>query len=172
MDGSLLLIPAAFVFWFTDGTQKLIAGVFEVVLFIVVGINTALDGSYAPGEAVSDGARLYISVFVTVSFLLVLAGWLLILHNDPIIRQHEEMAAKTAEAVQLAHELEIERMKDGLNKQRADFDHQSALFGAMHSARMKALESDDVQQALVDYEKGLAIQEAQKIRGALPLPKA
>jgi hypothetical protein len=172
MDGSLLLIPAAFIFWFTDGTQKLMAGVFEVVLFIIVGINTALDGSYAPHDVVSEGARLYISVFVTVSFLLVLAGWLLILHNDPIIKRHEEMAGKNAEAEQLAHDLEIEKMKDSLNRQQSDFEHQAALFGAMHSARMKALESDEVQTALIDFEKGHAINEAQRIRGSLPLPKA
>lgn len=169
MDGSLLLIPLAFFVWFTDGTQKMIAIIFEIALFVIVGINTVLNGSYATGQPLTDDGRLYVSVFITIAFLMVLAGWILIFHCDPIIKRHEEKTAKTAEAEQLAHDLQIEQMKNGINKERADFDHQTALFDAMHKARMKALESDDVQTALLDYEKGLAIAEAQRIRGSLPL---
>lgn len=172
MDGSLLLIPLAFFVWFTDGAQKLTAVIFEVALFIIVGINTVLNGSYSHGEPLTPEARLYVSAFITISFLLILAGWILIFHFDPIIKRHEEKASKTAEAEQLNHDLEIEKMKDSLNRQRSEFDHQAALFDAMHNARMKALESDDVQTALVDYEKGLAIAEAQRIRGSLPLQDA
>lgn len=172
MDGSMLLIPLAFFVWFTDGTQKLIAIVFEIALFLIVGINTVLNGSYTTGQALTEDGRLYVSAFITISFLLVLAGWILIFHCDPIIKRHEEKAAKTAEAEQLAHDLQIEQMKNGISKERADFDHQTALFDAMHSARMKALQSDDVHTALLDYEKGLAIAEAQRIRGALPLQEA
>lgn len=169
MDGSLLLIPLAFFVWFTDPMQKFIAIVFEIALFVIVGINTVLNGSYAPGQPLTDDGRLYVSIFITLAFLLVLAGWILIFHCDPIIKRHEEKTQKTAEAEQLAHDLQIEQMKSTINRQRADFDHQSKLFDVMNSARMKALESDDVQQALLDYEKGLAIAEAQQIRGSLPL---
>lgn len=169
MDGSLLLIPLAFFVWFTDGMQKFIAVAFEVILFVIVGINTVLNGSYATGQPLTEDGRLYVSAFITIAFLLVLAGWILIFHCDPIIKRHEEKAQKTAEAEQLAHDLVIEQMKNTISRQQADFEHQSKLFGAMHNARMKALESDDVQNALLDYEKGLAIAEAQGIRGALPL---
>lgn len=169
MDGSLLLIPVAFFVWFTDGMQKFIAVAFEVILFVIVGINTVLNGSYATGQPLTEDGRLYVSAFITVAFLLVLAGWILIFHCDPIIKRHEEKAQKTAEAEQLSHDLVIEQMKNTISRQQADFEHQAKLFDAMHSARMKALESDDVQNALIDYEKGLAIAEAQRIRGALPL---
>jgi len=169
MDGSLLLIPLAFFVWFTDTMQKMIAVIFEIVLFVIVAINTVLNGTYSQGEALSPDARLYVSVFITLAFLLVLAGWIIIFHCDPIIKRHEEKTAKTAEAEQLAHSLQIEQMKNGISQEQANFEHQTALFDAMHTARMKALESDEVQQALVDYEKGLAIAEAQRIRGTLPL---
>lgn len=172
MDGSMLLIPLAFFVWFTDPMQKLIAVIFEIIIFIIVGINTVVNGSYATGAPLTEDGRLYVSIFITVSFLLVLAGWMLIFHCDPIIKRHEEKAQKTAEAEQLAHDLQIEQMKSEVNRQRAEFDHQTTLYDAMHSARMKALESDDVQRALLDFEKGLAIIEAQRIRGTLPLQDA
>ena len=172
MDGSLLLLTLAFFVWFTDPAQKFLAVAFEVVLFLIVGINTVLNGTYAPGQPLTDDGRLYVGAFMTIAFLLVLAGWILIFHCDPVIKRHEEKAQKTAEAEQLAHDLQIEQMKADVNRQRAEFDHQAKLYDAMHNARMKALDSDDVQQALFAYEKGLAIAEAQRIRGALPLQDA
>lgn len=169
MDGSLLLIPLAFFVWFTDRSQKFIAIVLECILFLLVGINTVLNGSYAPGQPLTDEGRIYVSIFITVAFLLVLGGWILIFHNDPIIQQNEEKAAKTAEAAKLAHQMEIDQMSNTIKRQQAEMEHQNKLFDAMHNARMKALESTEVQQALVDYEMGLALAEARQIRGELPL---
>jgi hypothetical protein len=55
---------------------------------------------------------------------------------------------------------------------KAELEYQLTLAQAMHGARMKALESEDVKEALVEWEKQNALIEAKNIRGALPLPKA
>lgn len=169
LDGSMLLLLGAFIFWFTEPTQKVIAGLFNVILFVIVGVNTSLNGSLTAGEQLSNAMRLYLEYGVIASFLLVLGAWMLIFHLDPIVKRNEERAKLNAEAQQAAHECEVAQMKMQLGEDKAELEYQLALKEAMHGARMKALKSEDVQDALIDLEKEQALLEAKNIRGSLPL---
>lgn len=172
LDGSMLLLLAGFIFWFTDPTQKVIAGIFNVALFLIVGLNTSLNGSMNAGEPLSHGMTLYLHYGIVASFLLVLAGWMLIFHFDPIVKRNEERAKVNAEAQATAHETEMKQIEMKLEGSKGEVEFQLALQQAMHSARMKALDSEEVVEALVDLEKEHAINEARNIRGSLPLKKA
>lgn len=172
LDGSMLLLLAGFIFWFTDPTQKVIAGIFNVILFVIVGLNTSLNGSMNAGESLGQGMALYLHYGIVASFLLVLAGWMLIFHFDPIVKRNEERAKVNAEAQATAHETEMKQIEMKLESSKGEVEFQLALQQAMHSARMKALDSEDVQGALVDLEKEHAINEARNIRGSLPLKKS
>jgi hypothetical protein len=168
LDGSMLLLLVGFIFWFTDPKQKVVAALFNLTLFLIIGVNTSLNFSLNTGEALSGGMRLYLKIGLIVSFLLTLGAWMLIFHLDPIVKQHEEKAALNAEAQRTAHEMEVEQMQLELERQKAELEYQNGLAQAMHAARMKALGSTEVKNALVDFEKQQAINEAREIRGALP----
>lgn len=94
---------------------------------------------------------------------------MLIFHLDPIVKRNEERAKLNAEAQQAAHECEVAQLRLQLGEDKAELEYQLALKGAMHGARMKALKSEDIQEALVDFEKENALIEARNIRGAVPL---
>jgi hypothetical protein len=171
LDGSMLLLLGAFIFWFTDSTQKLLAGLFNLALFLIIGFNTSLNGSLESGEQLAGWMRLYLDYGIIASFLFVLGAWMLIFHLDPIIKRNEERAKLNAQAQQTAHEVEVEQMQLQMENDKAELQYQLKLSEAMHSARMKALDSEDVKDALIDWEKENALIEAKNIRGTLPLPK-
>lgn len=168
LDGSMILLLVSFIFWFTDSRQKIVAALFNLLLFVIVGINTSLNSSINSGDPLTDEMRLYLKIGLVASFLLVLGAWMLIFHLDPIVKRNEEKAVLNAEAQKTAHEMEVEQMKLELERQKAELEYQASLATSMHSARMKALGSSEVQNALVDFEKHQAILEAREIRGALP----
>lgn len=169
LDGSMLLLLGGFIFWFTDPMQKVVAGLFNLILFVIVGFNTSLNGSLTAGEALTAGMKLYLDYGVIASFLFVLGAWMLIFHLDPMVKRNEERAKLNAEAQQAAHECEVSQMRLQLSEDKAELEYQLALKEAMHGARMKALKSEEIQEALVDFEKENALIEARNIRGALPL---
>lgn len=169
LDGSMLLLLGGFIFWFTDPMQKVVAGLFNLLLFVIVGFNTSLNGSLTAGERLTAGMTLYLEYGVIASFLFVLGAWMLIFHLDPLVKRNEERAKLNAEAQQAAHECEVAQLRLQLGEDKAELEYQLALKGAMHGARMKALKSEDIQEALIDFEKENALIEARNIRGAVPL---
>ena len=171
LDGSMILLLLGFIFWFTSPLQKVVAGLFNVALFIIVGINTSLNGSLNAGESLGTGMQLYLEYGVIASFLLTLAAWMLIFHLDPMVKRNEDRAKLNAEAQHNAHAIEIDQIKLQMEGDKAELEYRLALATAMHSARMKALDSEDIKDALVDLEKQHALIEAKNIRGSLPLPK-
>lgn len=169
LDGSMLLLLGGFIFWFTDSMQKVVAALFNLLLFLIVGFNTSLNGSLTAGDPLTEGMKLYLEYGVIASFLFVLGAWMLIFHLDPMIKRNEERAKLNADAQQAAHECEVAQMKLQLSEDKAELEYQLALKEAMHGARMKALKSEEIQEALIDFEKENALIEARNIRGALPL---
>lgn len=172
LDGSMILLLAGFIFWFASPTQKIVAALFNIALFLIVGFNTSLNGTLNSGEALSEGMRLYLHYGMIAAFLFVLGGWMLIFHLDPIVKRNEERAKLNADAQQTAHEVEVDQFKLQMETDKAELEYQLTLAQAMHSARMKALDSEDVKEALIEWEKQNALIEAKNIRGTLPLPKA
>lgn len=171
LDGSMILLLVGFIFWFTSPIQKVVAALFNLALFVIVGVNTSLNGSLNSGVALNNGMQLYLEYGIIASFLLTLGSWMLIFHLDPMVKRNEERAKLNAEAQSSAHAIEIDQMKLQMENDKAELEYRLALAVAMHSARMKALGSEDVKDALVDLEKQQALIEARDIRGSLPLPK-
>jgi hypothetical protein len=157
LDGSIVLLLILLLTYFRDRLQWWVAVLFNAVLFIIVGVNTSLDYSLVSGEALSDGMRLYLRWGVVWSFLLAFIGWEIIIHLDPRHRRQSARGQIEEEAEQETHELELEIL-----------EYEKKIQERMHASRMKAAESDEVEGALVDFEKGEAINKAKKIRGVLP----
>ena len=102
------------------------------------------------------------------SFLLAFIGWELIIHLDPHHKRQSARALVEEEAEQETHDLELEILKMELKQKKDDLEYEKKIQERMHASRMKAAESDEVEGALIDFEKGEAINKAKKIRGVLP----
>jgi len=168
LDGSIVLLLVLLLTYFRDRLQWWIAVLFNAVLFIIVGINTSLDYSLATGEGLSDGMRLYLRWGVVWAFLLAFIGWELLIHLDPRHKRQSARAQVEEEAEQDTHELELDLLRMELKQQRDDLEYEKKIQERMHVSRMKAADSDEVEGALVDFEKGEAVNKAKKIRGILP----
>ncbi len=119
-------------------------------------------------NTLTSGLHLYLQYGLYGAFLLTLGAWMLIIHLDPLTKRQEEKSALSAEALRSAHEAEVETLTLDLERQKAEIQYQTELAKATHTARMKALGSEDVQNALLDFEKQQAVIEARQIRGLLP----
>lgn len=168
LDGSMVLLLLGFIFWFADKTQKIVAGLFNFILFVIVALNTSLNASLNTGRPLTSGLSLYLQWGLYGAFLFTLGAWMLIIHLDPLTRRQEEKSALGAETFRSAHEAEVETLTLELQRQQAELQYQAELARATHTARMKALGSEDVQSALLDFEKQQAVIEARQIRGLLP----
>jgi hypothetical protein len=168
LDGSIVLLLVLLLTYFRDRLQWWVAVLFNAILFIIVGVNTSLDFSLATNESLSEGMNFYLRWGVVWSFLLAFIGWEIIIHLDPRHRRRAARAEVEEEAEAETHELELELFKMELQQQRDDFEYEKKLQERMHAARMKAANSDEVESALVDFEKGEAVGRAKKIRGVLP----
>ena len=168
LDGSLVLLIPAAIWWFTSPLQRTIAGIAHVVLFVIVGVHTVLNNSLHTGEPLSDGMKAYLQVGIYVSFLLILGIWILLIHFDSRVKQHEDEARLNERAAAKAHELGVKVKEFELEQNEANLEFEMAKARALHNARMKAYGSEDVIGAFVDYEQQAAMIEAREIKGLLP----
>ncbi len=168
LDGSLVLLIPAAIWWFTSPLQRTIAGISHVVLFFIVGFHTVLNNSLHTGEPLSDGMKSYLQVGIYTSFLLVLGIWILLIHFDSRVKQHEEEAKLNERAATKAHELGVKAKEFELEQKEADLEFEMAKARALHNARMKAYGSEEVVSAFVEYEQQAALIEARDIKGLLP----
>ena len=168
LDGSLILLIPAAIWWFTSPLQRTIAGIAHVALFIIVGTHTVLNNSLHTGEPLGEGMKAYLQVGIYVSFLLVLGIWILLIHFDSRVKQHEEEAKLNEEAATKAHALGVKAKKFELEQTEADLEFEMTKARSLHTARMKAYGSEEVLAAFVEYEQQAALIEARDIKGLLP----
>lgn len=168
LDGSLVLLVPAAIFWFTSKTQRVVAALAEVVLFLIVGFHTVLNNSLRTGDPLGDGMKAYLQVGIYASFLLVLGIWILLIRLDSRVKQHEEEAKLNEEASAKAHALGVKATKFELEQKEADLEFEMAKARALHTARMKAYGSEEVVSAFTEYEQQAAMIEARDIKGLLP----
>lgn len=168
LDGSLVLLIPAAIFWFTAPLQRIVAGISHVVLFLIVGFHTVLNNSLHTGEPLSDGMKTYLQVGIYASFLLVLGIWILLIHFDSRVKHHGEEAKLNEQAAIKAHQIGVKAKEFELEQQEADLEFEIAKARALHTARMKAYGSEEVVDAFTEYEQQAAIHEARDIKGLLP----
>lgn len=168
LDGSIVLLLVLLLTYFRDPLQWWVAVGFNALLFIIVGINTSLNYSLTTGEAVTGGMRIYLRWGILGSFLLAFAVWEILIHLDPIHKRNAAKAKLEMQAEDDAHQIELELIQMEIEQRRNDLEYQKTVAGKMHAARMKAAQSADVDQALIDFEKQEAIQRAKVIRGVHP----
>jgi hypothetical protein len=168
LDGSLILLIPASIYWFTSRTQRTVAALAEIVLFLIVGFHTVLNNSLRTGDPLSDGMKAYLQVGIYASFLLVLGIWILLIRLDSRVKQHEDEARLNEEATTKAHALGVKAKKFELEQTEADLEFEMTKARALHNARMKAYGSEEVIAAFVDYEQQAALIEARDIKGLLP----
>lgn len=168
LDGTLVLLIPAAIWWFTSKTQKVVAGIAHVVLFIIVGFHTVLNNSLRTGEPLGDGMKAYLQVGIYASFLLVLGIWIVLIHLDSRVKQHSEEAKLNEETAMKAHELGMKAQQFELEQKEADLEFEMAKARALHIARMKAYGSEAVVEAFTEFEQQAAIIEARDIKGLLP----
>ena len=168
LDGSLVLLIPAAIWWFVSPLQRTIAGISHVLLFLLVGFHTVLNNSLRTGEPLNDGMKAYLQVGIYASFLLVLGIWILLIHFDSRVKQHEDEARLNERAATKAHELGVKAKEFELEQTEADLEFEMAKARALHNARMKAYGSEEVVSAFVEYEQQAALLEARDIKGLLP----
>lgn len=165
MDGSILLLLVLYLFWMRDGTQKIVALGFNLLLFVFVAVGTIIDYQLSTGEQVSGGLKTWLTIGLVASFLITLAGWEIIIHLDPVNRQRAKRGALELEAEESAFNLEMEHMRFQVEQANAELEFQRRLHGQMHARRMKAAEGEQVSAALDDFERGEGAVRAKEIRG-------
>lgn len=168
LDGSIILLLILLLTYFRNRLQWWMAVLFNAALFVIVGINTSLDYSLSNGEPLSGGMRLYLRWGIVWSFLLAFIGWEFLIHLDPHHKRQAARAQIEEEAEDETHDLELEILKMDLQQKKDEIEYEKKIRARMHSARIKATDSDEVEGALVDFEKGEAVSKAKKIRGVLP----
>lgn len=168
LDGSIAILCVLLLTYFKDLLQWWVAVIFNVILFVIVGVNTSLDYSLSNNEALSDGLRVYLRWGVLGSFLIAFALWEVIIHLDP---RHRRAAAKgqlQEQAEEDAHQIELEVIQLEIAKQKNDLEYQKKLAERAHAVRMKAAESQRVEDAWLEYEENEAIQRERDIKNAHP----
>ncbi|MEP7337191.1 MAG: hypothetical protein ABI977_05555 [Acidobacteriota bacterium] len=168
LDGSLVLLIPAAIWWFVSPLQRTIAGISHVLLFVIVGFHTVLNNSLHTGEPLNGGMKAYLQVGIYASFLLVLGIWILLIHFDSRVKQHEDEARLNERASAKAHELGVKVKEFELEQTEADLEFEMAKARALHNARMKAYGSEEVVGAFIEFEQQAAMIEARDIKGLLP----
>jgi hypothetical protein len=168
LDGSLVLLLVLLLTYFKDETQWRVAVLFNVLLFLIIGINTSIDYSMALNEPLGENLRTYLHWGVAWSFLATLAMWEVIIHLDPIYKQRMEKMKLELQAQRAANAAELTRFQLSLKRSTDELEYQSTLQERMHGARMNAVQGEYVENALIDYEKSEALAEAQRIRAYSP----
>lgn len=168
LDGGIAVLLVLLLTYFKDGLQWLAAVIFNVALFVIVIFNTSLNFSLNAGEQLSDGMRTYLHWGPLGSMVFALVMYELLIHLDPKHRREQQMAKITAKAQEDAHNLQVAAIQFDVSEQQAELEYQLQLRGKMHDARMKAIDSQDVDGALIEFEKREAIERAKQIRGAHP----
>jgi len=166
LDGGIIVLLVLLIWYFKDPTQWLVGVVFNILLFVIVIVNTSLNYSLNSGEAMSAELKIYLHWGVLGSFVLVLAMYEILIHVDPNHKRQQEKAKLAAQAQDDLHELEVKTIQHGIEEQKGEVQYSLALAEKMHTARMKAIESQSVDEALVDFEVREAIERAKQIRGA------
>lgn len=166
LDGGIAVLLVLLLTYFKDSLQWMVGVIFNVLLFIIVIANTSLNFSLNAGEALSEGTKTYLHWGPLGSIVLALVMYELLIHLDPSHRRAQEMAKITAQAADDAHGLQVRAIQFDVAENQAELDYQLTLRQKMHEARMKAIESQDVDFALIDFEKREAINRAKQIRGA------
>lgn len=170
LDGSIVLILTLLLTYFRDALQWWVSVAFNVILFVIVGVNTSLDYSLANGEALSNGLQVYLRWGVLGSFLLAFALWEIIIHLDPKHRQRMARGKLEMQAELDAAQIELELIELGIQAQKYDLSYKKKRLEKKHTARMAALEREEVAEAWGDYETGEAEAEAEAIRSEAPKP--
>lgn len=165
LDGGIAVLLVLLLTYFKDGLQWLAAVIFNIALFIIVIFNTSLNFSLNAGEQLSDGMKTYLHWGPLGSIVFALVMYELLIHLDPKHRREQQMAKITSKAQEDAHNLQVTAIQFDVSEQQAELEYQLELRGKMHNARMKAIESQDVDTALIDFEKREAIDRAKQIRG-------
>jgi hypothetical protein len=168
LDGSLVLLLVLLLTYFKDETQWRVAVFFNVLLFILIGVNTSIDYSMALDAPLGESLQTYLRWGVAWSFLGTLAMWEIVIHLDPIYKQRMEKSKLELQAQIASNTAELKRLELALKRQTDELDYQSTLQEKMHDSRMKAVQGEFVQSALVDYEESEAVAEARRIRSYSP----
>lgn len=168
LDGSIVILLILLLTYFRDPLQWWVAVGFNVMLFVIVGVNTSLNYSLTSGEAINAGMKIYLRWGILGSFLFAFALWEILIHLDPHHTRRMARAKLEMQAEHDAAEIELEMIELQIQQQKDELAYRKTLAQKMHAARMKATESKDVEAALIDYEKGNAVLDAKEIRGTLP----
>jgi hypothetical protein len=165
LDGSIAVLLILLLTWFKDGTQWLVAAVFNLLLFVIVGANTILDYNLANGAPLNGGMLIYLRGGIVGSFLLAFAMWEVLIHLDPVNKRRKAKGALELQAENALHGFEVALLQFELEKKSDDLEYERKLHQLMHSRRIRAAESDTVEAALDTYESREAAEKARRIRG-------
>lgn len=170
LDGSIVLILTLLLTYFRDALQWWVSVAFNVILFVIVGVNTSLDYSLTNGEAISNGLQVYLRWGVLGSFLLAFALWEIIIHLDPKHRQRMARGKLEMQAELDAAQIELDLIELNIQAQKNDLEYRKERITRKHNARMAALKREEVEAAWGEYETGEAESEAESIRSEAPKP--
>jgi hypothetical protein len=166
LDGSIALLIILLLTYFKDHLQWWLAVIFNGVLFIVVAINTSLDGSLNAGEPLTDGMRSYLRWGIYATVLAVFAVWEVLIHADPKHRQKMRRAKLEMKAQEDTDQIELELIELDIADRRNDLEYKKASARQKHERRMKALQRTEIDEAWNDFEDDQTQAEAERIREA------
>lgn len=92
LDGSMLLLMVLVKYDFKDKLQRLIATIFNVLLFVIIGVIVTLDFSLAQNELLTPGFQLFLKYGLVGSLLFSMGIWTILFHVDP---SHQQPADDT-----------------------------------------------------------------------------
>lgn len=168
LDGGIAVLLVLLLTYFKDQLQWYVAVGFNIALFIIVILNTSLNFSLNAGEQLTDGMRTYLHWGPLGAIVLALVMYELLIHLDPSHKLAQQKALITAKAAQEAHALEVKAIELDISEQQAQLDYEFMLREKMNVARLNAISSQDVDAALVDFEKHEAVERAKQIRQSHP----
>lgn len=168
LDGSIVLLLLLLLTYFKDSLQWWIAIGFNVVLFVIVGVNTSLDYSMNRGEQVGPGLSFYLRYGVLGSFLFTFAVWEVLIHTDPKHRTRMRRAKLEASAQEKVDDIELRLIALDVERRTKDLEYQESFLRRKHAARMQALARVEVEHAWGEYEDAEALSEAETIRRTRP----
>jgi len=120
LDGGIIVLLVLLIWYFKDPTQWLVGVVFNILLFVIVIVNTSLNYSLNSGEAMSAELKIYLHWGVLGSFVLVLAMYEILIHVDPNHKRQQEKAKLAAQAQDDLHELEVKTIQHGIEEQKGE----------------------------------------------------
>lgn len=168
LDGSIIILLVLLLTYFKDEWQWRVAAGFNALLFLIIGYNTSVDYALNANQELSATMQGYLSWGVAWSFLGTLALWEIIIHLDPMHKMRMQKARLEMRALRASNAAEVEHVELELKRVTDELEFQRKLHTKMHSARMRAADGVNVEEALKDYEQAVDIADATKIRESAP----